>query len=603
VQTSSRRVAVLIAAFVLAAFITATVGATGAGATTYTVHESMVTLSSTLEAHPKLEGFSAYSASTKQQLEKSLGIDEFLAGEYREGSAGGLISHYELELPSEAKTSVESYRSHLVAAARAVPSTEAATSVVTEDVGGEALDAAAHVVKAPDPVNVPGLLLSLDYIVVSHDVAEIQKDLSEPVEEEMSSLAVEKEAWVRVTPVSGWTETLGAELYTGGPHHPWESSGPVKIEEETINAEFGNGYFPGPAPAPPVSVGEPYYLLVLKIGGNWVAAGAVAELLSPVKGPAGWPYGNYREEYVAPHCDEGSWIRPPDIAGWPSHLKHGNFVQSSSVYEASCGESRWNGSQGYWWRTPEEMPVTFPTPEKECTGECAVYSAPSLPSVGELATRTQSEFPATGKHHALVEWLESEPLAGETPKPSPAQVLEVIENWRSHEMPTAAKELDDDDLEAAAETCIDQGIEIGGLSATESDERCAQSVIFAPGHDVATATEHDEKAIIEKPAKEILHYEPKAQKEKEVSKTWYKGLYNCEGTRPEGESCDEYPFYSSVEGGPGSSVEWIDKTDNSEEGSKYGNMVTSCGLTEGSAYVVVPVKPSLGVPTFYLCNK
>lgn len=166
-----------------------------ASAANYSPSEAMHTLNTTLETHSKLEGFSGYSAGTKQQLEKALGIDEFRNAEYREGSSGELLSHYGFELPEAEATIVTTYAKTLTESARATP-TEGATAVTTERVGGEAANAEVGLIQnKPIVGDLPEVLLGLgDYLIWKHNVSEIEKDLTEPVEHEIPGLAVEKEA-------------------------------------------------------------------------------------------------------------------------------------------------------------------------------------------------------------------------------------------------------------------------------------------------------------------------------------------------------------------------------------------------------------------------
>jgi hypothetical protein len=91
-----------------------------------------------------------------------------------------------------------------------------------------------------------------------------------------------------------------------------------------------------------------------------------------------------------------------------------------------------------------------------------------------------------------------------------------------------------------------------------------------------------------------------------VTRKWYEGKGGCAESKPAGDSCDEYPFYATEQGGPEAlvypSLEWINATDNERQGGRYGNFVASCKPEPGALFAAVPLEPSLDIPTFYLCN-
>ncbi len=151
--------------------------------------------------------------------------------------------------------------------------------------------------------------------------------------------------------------------------------------------------------------------------------------------------------------------------------------------------------------------------------------------------------------------------------------------------------------------------------AEKAASECETLPIFASGSDVPSATEHDLKAIAPisgYPQWVKLNYESSATKEERGEKrAWYEGLGGCSGTKLEGKSCDEYPFFASQQGGetatPTPSLEYISSVDNSEQGSRYGNFVTSCKMAERSstdyAFLAIPLPPVLKIPTITkLCN-
>jgi hypothetical protein len=584
--------------------------------TRFSVASTMKTLNHALGEDPRLEGFAGYGTAEREQIIKGLGIDEYLNVQYREGSPGELADHYELSIGAEAKGEVESYSEMLVDDARE----ESTTGITTEQAGGETLDAEAGEEGVASPIEelLPVIgLAAIDAVVIGHDVMEVESDLSQVPGEEAEALAAEKEVWVKVDPVTGETSTFSEEIESGGPHEPWQRSGEVVVEGEQVHTELlYNGYFPGELSPPTLGAGEPYYVLAAEVDGAWTAAAPTAELQHPVT--PGWPYGNYTSEDEAEGCEESSWIRPAYLAGWPPNLKHGRLMLSPRTYHAECTpwdlaegkrvykpKKEWRGMQSYWWRTPAEMPVKFPNPSRTCSGECPEIAVPSLPSIDKLGERGEAQFPGTGgnDHLAVEEWLEAAPMSGETPQPSQAEIEEVTYEYvQNNSKATQTK----DELEVAARTCLEKMLSLR-LTPAVSIANCIKLPIFFSGSDVPTATEHDERALEENPRWLLLNYESRAEKRaKGVSPKWYEGKGGCEKPKPEGDSCDEYPFYSSEQGGPEAevypSIEWVNAIDNETQGRRYGNFVVACKLTKGALFAGVPLKPSLSIPTFFLCN-
>jgi hypothetical protein len=141
---------------------------------------------------------------------------------------------------------------------------------------------------------------------------------------------------------------------------------------------------------------------------------------------------------------------------------------------------------------------------------------------------------------------------------------------------------------------------------------CRPLNLSATSRDIVLATLHDLKALAGHPQWVRLNYSSKKEKEAEdgVDRDWCLGKPGCEGEAPSEKSCDEYPFFATAQGGPladpAPSLEWINASDNSRQGGKYGNFITACKMAErGStdyAFLAIPLPPSLEIPTTRLCN-
>ena len=155
-------------------------------------------------------------------------------------------------------------------------------------------------------------------------------------------------------------------------------------------------------------------------------------------------------------------------------------------------------------------------------------------------------------------------------------------------------------------------------------EVCKQIPVYSPGIDVKHAADHDAYAIGQGwPF--LVHYENPAQKLEgtatvaPVSRGWYGDpATNCSGPvtaapDPAFTNCDEYPFYSTVEGGPvtianplGASLWNINGTENGIQGNQLQQFYSSCGIvasstpTDANQYIVAPIPD---VPSVAICSE
>ncbi len=145
---------------------------------------------------------------------------------------------------------------------------------------------------------------------------------------------------------------------------------------------------------------------------------------------------------------------------------------------------------------------------------------------------------------------------------------------------------------------------------------CGQDPIFAPGTQAGGAAENDMLAIEGNPSLMRLNKMSRSVKRNtNVSPSWKNTDQICVQARSEGNPCDEYPFYSTEQGGPGARLASVPDGENSSEGGSlaafYGN---ACGLksatvnsnthdpnADGDHYLVVPVY-WLGLPTMFTCG-
>ncbi|EPQ32217.1 uncharacterized protein PFL1_00414 [Pseudozyma flocculosa PF-1] len=60
----------------------------------------------------------------------------------------------------------------------------------------------------------------------------------------------------------------------------------------------------------------------------------------------------------------------------------------------------------------------------------------------------------------------------------------------------------------------------------------------------------------------------------------------CSGNPTDSNSCDEYPYASSIEGGAGSATRCVPSAENSSQGGSLSSFYRSAGVADGDAYNV-----------------
>lgn len=165
-----------------------------------------------------------------------------------------------------------------------------------------------------------------------------------------------------------------------------------------------------------------------------------------------------------------------------------------------------------------------------------------------------------------------------------------------------------------AEACVDMSI-LPGLD--DLGDRCKVMPIFAPGADVRSAAEHDYDAIVGwgstsgNPDWIQLSYMsvPEKQLATGLRRDWYQTDPRCAPYYPTGPyiACDEYPYFTSAEGGTAASLRMVDSAHNSREGGLLWGFVSVCGIadaplgSEGREYLVVPIV-TLGIQSSAVCE-
>lgn len=158
-----------------------------------------------------------------------------------------------------------------------------------------------------------------------------------------------------------------------------------------------------------------------------------------------------------------------------------------------------------------------------------------------------------------------------------------------------------------------------GMTAGEAKQKCETQPIFVPGGKPGRGEEaavHDLDVIQAHP--QLVEIEYISEVNKNQDRRWYRYLPPCAGNVAARKTdCDEYPFYTSIEGGRAAYdtygaevIRPIDHSDNFAEGIALNMMyqdeechmlpAPSQAAGGGTRYLVIPV-PEIDVPSFYLC--
>lgn len=86
---------------------------------------------------------------------------------------------------------------------------------------------------------------------------------------------------------------------------------------------------------------------------------------------------------------------------------------------------------------------------------------------------------------------------------------------------------------------------------------------------------------------------------------WYRNRRACKGKSGgnTGKDCDEYPFRSTREGGPGASLMPIGLSDNRHAGARLAALYSRCSVHhEGRSMLVIPLPATNAITTVIACN-
>ncbi|GIF26088.1 hypothetical protein BJ973_003358 [Actinoplanes tereljensis] len=291
---------------------------------------------------------------------------------------------------------------------------------------------------------------------------------------------------------------------------------------------------------------------------------------------------------------------------------------SSAIHLGAAGQKKWacDGSDGYRWLNA----ITSKTTDGS----------------GENTPGTGSFHPTARGQQGFADILTD--AFGEdrwTRADSVASTKKRILDYAATRTGDDRFDITDTQAELAGEVCVDLARR-GGVVGFPC---LGMPILFPTAYDARGAAVNDDAAIWANPPWVKLRYVNGTNEKPKVIKTrtWYMnsvyGQTSCPATRPE-DQCDEYPFYTSEEGGSwdfftggetsplSTRLLMIPKTENRAEGIAVGNMYTKCGMQtgtyenvvaesyhnqltgNGADYLTIPLideAANVGNKTFYIC--
>lgn len=327
------------------------------------------------------------------------------------------------------------------------------------------------------------------------------------------------------------------------------------------------------------------------------------------------------EDHGAPVDDDGTHTGGSascanNICTLPSPNANPTLTQIQSAVRTALNSSDYPTLNG--WLThhlggPDENPVVEHVTMPDCKGETFEQCELKLRELGFNASSIQHEtlqpgqvdlgegggavtgvdpFPGSALDTSSEVTIYTNPPAEDMPSPTAAEasLAEVLEEQNAS--------VDDANALDIARACLEGEDEIDG----GSEEECQSTPIFVTGADVREATDHDLDAIVDHPE----WFRLTRDVTNKSGSGWYQNQYPCTAT-PSTDQCDEYPFFSSQQGGPNQvvapSLRNIIARDNTMQGSRLSGFYSTCGVAApGGVFLVAPIPRGIGLPSLSVCN-
>lgn len=281
---------------------------------------------------------------------------------------------------------------------------------------------------------------------------------------------------------------------------------------------------------------------------------------------------------------------------------------------------------------PTTDPSPTPTPTEGSDPGPVTSTQPAPPG--------PSQVPTPAVPTPVTPQPSSTPTAPQTvPATTPAPVLSpterIVRAWGTDKMGNSKLQMatgekpDPQQLLIAANRCLTY---LTAAKAKDPEQRCKTTpVLIVTGkQDFGQESgQHMSTVLKSRPAWITLTYMNGAQKLKTgVGRQWYatkEFQRQCPKDRAAGAQCDEFPFYTTVEGGPKAAravpsvLKLIGAADNRNVGRTYQQMISPCGIQSAvstgsglsarpaaggkSQFLVISVPAVTTVPSFWMCRR
>jgi hypothetical protein len=360
---------------------------------------------------------------------------------------------------------------------------------------------------------------------------------------------------------------------------------------------------------------------------------------------------------VGPPADLATFIEPLDVVALPGPGQ-GAVSPDQTIDSSPPNSSTDENQQRQNVQSLLSSPGFDPIVEQECayygpSGPCPFWSIVPTPQAGEPWSQYQAALQNLGFTNVQRSILSSDSVDLDEPAssvtvvyPTPgtpattSQTITVYTNPDNPDMPAAtAREtslantleaqnpaITDTNKLDVARSCLERvdagtgNTDTSGDSGDQSMADCSSLPIFISGQDVRQPTDHDLAALgaVNDPNNQGQTVNPAwVLLTRDVSNKdgsgWYSGTAPCTLPTPGGMNCDEYPFFSTTQGGPGANLKYVDGRQNTLQGRRlqafYDDTnnpavggLHGCNVQAGEQFLAIPLPDGVNVNTTWACN-
>lgn len=186
--------------------------------------------------------------------------------------------------------------------------------------------------------------------------------------------------------------------------------------------------------------------------------------------------------------------------------------------------------------------------------------------------------------------------------------------WRPVPAPVLSSQQDSEDIDTLIDrnpgTFADRDeakVAMQSCKTVASRNDCLSIPIFVPGDlDLPKTAQHNREAIYGGGQPPLLNWTPPEQRV--TPRDWYDRAPNqpnrCDTRNRSTHACDEYPFHTTRQGGPGASLKPVVLAESGIQGNRLSVFYTKCRMRSADAppFIVAPAPAHSNLPTLKICN-